>query len=90
MQEFDKPILCPKCGTPLNIIQVEKAVMLEWQADCEGCIDTEPDCEKCPEDGNFKDNGQGNIVFKCYHCGKTIGESNANQNWGICPKSEDY
>lgn len=75
MKTFQKPIKCPECHRLLKIVQVERVTILEWESDPETIV--EP---------SFEDNGQGSTTVRCYKCGKVVGESNANNSWGICPE----
>jgi hypothetical protein len=78
--EFNVPILCPYCNEPLNTVQVQKTVVLEYQ---EPDVDTE-------EIPIFVDNGQGAVSIICHKCGKEIGHSDANGSSGMFPKSDDF
>ena len=75
-KEFDKPIPCPSCGKPLEKVKIQKTTLFEY--------------EKTEEEGEFVENGQGETVARCGNCHKIIGKYNANESWGIFPKSNDY
>jgi ssDNA-binding Zn-finger/Zn-ribbon topoisomerase 1 len=79
MDEFDNLIPCPKCGAPLETVQIERITIVEFhKAEDEDDVD------------EFQDNGQGSIKVRCYKCGKEIGGYTVNQSWGIIPKSMDF
>jgi len=85
IEEFHEAVPCPECGAPLETVQIERVTVLDhFKRTFE-----DDGGEDFFTDEGFEDNGQGSVTVRCYRCGKVIGQSDANNRWGLFPKTED-